>query len=137
MKAADPDFLNGVLEIRTRLSAPELLERFAQIENALGRTRMGNRYAPRPMDLDLLLFGLDQGPGANPEWKEISPEGALAHRDIQKRGFVALPLLELAPDLLLPPHRIPLQALALSFGTPGGKAEETLSDNLRSRFIPS
>jgi 2-amino-4-hydroxy-6-hydroxymethyldihydropteridine diphosphokinase len=132
----DPDFLNGVLEIRTLLSPSELLERFAQIENDLGRTRPGNRYAPRTMDLDLLLFGSDEGPGSSPEWKVIAEGGVMAHVDILKRGFVALPLLELAPDLVLPPHRIPLQALALSFGSPGGKAEEALTNDLRTQFLP-
>lgn len=133
---ADPDFLNGVLEIKTLLTASELLKRFAQIEIELGRKRPGNRYAPRTMDLDLLLYGLDEGPGTSPEWIEIGAEGVMAHSDIQRRGFVALPLLELAPDLVLPPHRIPLRALALSFGSPGGKAEETLSADLRARYLP-
>jgi 2-amino-4-hydroxy-6-hydroxymethyldihydropteridine diphosphokinase len=132
---ADPDFLNGVLEIRTLLSASELLKRFAQIEEDLGRERPGDRWAPRTMDLDLLLFGIDEGPGSSPEWKPIGGEELMAHGDILKRGFVALPLLELAPDLVIPPHRIPLRALALSFGSPGGKAEDTLTDDLRARFL--
>jgi 2-amino-4-hydroxy-6-hydroxymethyldihydropteridine diphosphokinase len=131
----DPDFLNGVLEIKTLLTATELLERFAQIESQLGRKRPGNRYAPRTMDLDLLLYGLDEGAGTSPEWREIGAEGVMVHSDIQKRGFVALPLLELAPDLVLPPHRVPLRALALSFGSPGGKAEEALSADLRAQFL--
>ncbi|MGD2120558.1 MAG: 2-amino-4-hydroxy-6-hydroxymethyldihydropteridine diphosphokinase [Gemmatimonadota bacterium] len=132
----DPDFLNGVLEVKTLLTAPELLERFAQIENALGRERPGNRWAPRTMDLDLLLYGLDEGPGTSPEWRTLGTDGVLAHADIQKRGFVALPLLELAPDLVLPPHQIPLRALALSFDSPGGTPEESFSEALRDRFLP-
>ncbi len=131
----DPDFLNGVLEIRTHLTAPELLERFAQIEEALGRERADNRFAPRTIDLDLLLYGVDEGTGTSPEWQEIASGGIMVHRDIQKRGFVALPLFELAPDLVLPPYSIPLRALALSFDTPGGKAESALSGGLRSRFL--
>ncbi len=134
-KETDPDFLNGVLEIKTLLTASELLKRFAEIETALGRKRPGSRYAPRTMDLDLLLYGLDEASGTIPEWREIGAEGVMAHSDIQKRGFVALPLLELAPDLVLPPHRIPLRALALSFGSPGGKAEEALTDDLRTKFL--
>ncbi|MBT8395497.1 MAG: 2-amino-4-hydroxy-6-hydroxymethyldihydropteridine diphosphokinase [Gemmatimonadetes bacterium] len=133
----DPDFLNGVLEIRTLLTAPELLDRFARIEESLGRKRPANRYAPRTMDLDLLLYGLGEHPGTSPEWQEVAPEGILAHSDIQRRGFVALPLFELAPDLVLPPYNIPLRALALSFETPGGKGEPALSRGLRSRFLRS
>jgi 2-amino-4-hydroxy-6-hydroxymethyldihydropteridine diphosphokinase len=135
LPAPDPDFLNGVLEIKTLLTASELLERLAQIENQLGRERPGNRWAPRTMDLDLLLYGITEGPGTSPEWEEIGAEGITAHSDIQKRGFVALPLLELAPDLVLPPHRIPLRALALSFDSPGGRPEENFSDSLRARFL--
>lgn len=133
---ADPDFLNGVLEIRTLLTSQELLKRLAQIEARLGRKRPADRWGPRTMDLDLLLYGLYQGPGTNPLWEEIGEEGVLAHPDIHKRGFVALPLLELAPDLVLPPHRVPLRALALSFDSPGGTIEELFTENLRVRFLP-
>ena len=88
------------------------------------------------MDLDLLLFGLDEGTGTSPRWMEIGPAGILSHSDIQRRGFVALPLLELAPDLVLPPYSIPLRAMALSFDTPGGKPEASFTAELRARFLP-
>jgi 2-amino-4-hydroxy-6-hydroxymethyldihydropteridine diphosphokinase len=131
----DPDFLNGVLAIRTLLSSDELLARFAEIEGALGRERPGNRYAPRTMDLDLLLYGRDQGAGTDLDWEEIGPSGFLAHSDIGRRAFVALPLFELSPDLILPPHRIPLRAYTASFGTAGGKPETAYSEGLRSLFL--
>lgn len=134
---ADPDFLNGVLEVRTVLSPGELLTLFSDIEQSLGRERGSNRFAPRTMDLDLLLYGSGEGGEAEVEWHEIGADGARAHRDIERRAFVAHPLLELAPNLILPPHRVPLRALAGSFETPGGAAEMTLTDNLRRRFLPS
>ena len=131
----DPDFLNGVLELRTFLSSDELLAFFTEVEVALGRERPGKRYAPRTMDLDLLLFGRDENPEALPIWEEIGPEGFLAHTDIEIRPFVAHPLMELAPDLTLPPHGTPLRAFVATFGTPGGRAEDDFTESLRSRFL--
>jgi 2-amino-4-hydroxy-6-hydroxymethyldihydropteridine diphosphokinase len=136
-KDFDPDFLNGVLSIRTLLSSSELLARFAEIEHALGRKRPGNRYAPRTMDLDLLLYGREEDTAASPEWEKIGPNEFMAHSDIERRAFVALPLFELSPDLILPPHRVPLRAFAASFGTPGGTPEDAFSEQLRSLFLSS
>ncbi|MFH1763483.1 MAG: 2-amino-4-hydroxy-6-hydroxymethyldihydropteridine diphosphokinase [Gemmatimonadota bacterium] len=131
----DPDFLNGVLEIRTTLSPTELLALFAETERTLGRKRPGNRYAPRTIDLDLLLLGLENEEGSDPIWQEIGPTGFLTHPDIERRPFVAHPLLELAPNLILPPYRTPLRAFAASFDTPGGRPETVFTEGLRSRFV--
>jgi len=133
----DPDFLNGVLEIRTHRSSDELLALFAKIERALGRERPGNRFAPRTMDLDLLLYGREKGEEANSIWQEIGPGGFLAHSDIESRSFVAHPLMELAPNLILPPHGMPIRAFAASFEAPGGKPETVFTETLRSRFLAS
>lgn len=131
----DPDFLNGVLEIRTDLSPTELLARFAETERTLGRRRPGNRWAPRTIDLDLLLYGLEDEDGSDPIWQEIGPTGFLSHPDIEGRPFVAHPLLELAPNLMLPPYRTPLRACAANFETPGGRPETVFTESLRSRFV--
>jgi 2-amino-4-hydroxy-6-hydroxymethyldihydropteridine diphosphokinase len=132
----DPDFLNGVLEIRTTLSSEALLTCLEEIERSLGRVRPGNRYAPRTIDLDLLLFGIEKEDGPNPDWEAIGPSAYVAHSDIGRRSFVAHPLLELDPDLMLPPHGMPIRAMAASFDTPGGKSEDAFSRGLRSRFLP-
>lgn len=131
----DPDFLNGVLEIRTFLTPENLLMLLAGIENALGRKRRGNRYAPRTIDLDLLLFGHVEAGKLPTLWEEVADDGTKAHRDIFRRAFVACPLVELAPDLILPPHNIPLRALAMTFDSPGGKAADCLTQKLRKRFL--
>src|ERR1700751_4775692 len=53
-----PRFLNGAVELRTTLTARELLERLLEIERRLGRVRgEGPRFGPRAIDLDLLLYG--------------------------------------------------------------------------------
>jgi 2-amino-4-hydroxy-6-hydroxymethyldihydropteridine diphosphokinase len=137
LKDIDPDFLNGVLEVRTVLTPPAFLAVLAGIERALGRHRPSDRFAPRTMDLDLLLYGLEEGPGLSPRWKEIGPGGLLAHPDIGSRSFVAHPLLELAPNLILPNHGTLLRAHAASFDTPGGKPETAFTEGLRSRLLTS
>jgi len=133
----DPDFLNGVLEVRTFLSPEHLLMALAGIESSLGRKPNRSRYAPRTIDLDLLLYGHPTEGGPPMEWEEVAADGAKSHSDILRRGFVALPLLELAPDLILPPHNIPLQALAGTFDTPGGHPEEEFTRELRALATPA
>lgn len=131
----DPDFLNGVLEIRTFLTPENLLMLFAGIENAQGRTRRSNRYGPRTIDLDLLLYGHVEAGELPTQWEEIGDDGTKAHRDIFRRAFVACPLIELSPDLILPPHNIPIRALDMVFDSPGGKPEEVLTQELRGSFL--
>jgi 2-amino-4-hydroxy-6-hydroxymethyldihydropteridine diphosphokinase len=124
---AAPTFYNGVLEVHTTLSVCALEEVLAQTEAAMGRVRGEDRDAPRPMDLDLLLFL----PGARDERAEARPP----HRDLLTRAFVAIPLFELDPDLLLPPDQIPLRALAHSFSDPGGDPLLEFTQSLRRRFL--
>ncbi len=81
-----PNYLNACVLFRTPLLASELKEQVIRpIEAALGRKRSENRYAPRPIDLDILLY--DDRP-SNLEFWEY--------------GFVIVPLAELRPDLLHP-----------------------------------
>jgi 2-amino-4-hydroxy-6-hydroxymethyldihydropteridine diphosphokinase len=133
----DPDFLNGVLEIRTFLTPENLLMLFAGIENALGRIRRDSPYAPRTIDLDLLLYGLGELGEGPSQWAEIGDDGMQAHRDIFRRAFVARPLMELSPDLILPPHNVPLRALSTTFDSPGGTPEGLLTQEWRRRFLTS
>lgn len=87
-----PDYINAVMEIRTALSAPELLAQLQRIEQGAGRTR-AYRNAPRTLDLDLLLFGS----------ASISSEHlTVPHPRMQERAFVLLPLAEIAPQAVPP-----------------------------------
>jgi 2-amino-4-hydroxy-6-hydroxymethyldihydropteridine diphosphokinase len=83
------DFLNGVVELETELSARELLMYMHRIEAELGRER-GVKNAPRTIDLDLILFG-----------NEIiaEPDLIVPHPRMRERAFVLDPLLALAPDI--------------------------------------
>ncbi|HTW94075.1 MAG TPA: 2-amino-4-hydroxy-6-hydroxymethyldihydropteridine diphosphokinase [Tepidisphaeraceae bacterium] len=82
-----PPFLNAVAEIDTTLSAADLLGRLLSIEAELGRQRH-QRWAPRNIDLDLILYG-----------REIieSPGLTVPHPRMHERRFVLQPLAEIAP----------------------------------------
>jgi 2-amino-4-hydroxy-6-hydroxymethyldihydropteridine diphosphokinase len=84
--AGGPDYVNAVIEVRTSLSAPELLAQLQQIEQGAGRTRP-YRNAPRTLDLDLLLFG---------SASIASERLTLPHPRMHERAFVLLPLAEIA-----------------------------------------
>ncbi|HEY0825867.1 MAG TPA: 2-amino-4-hydroxy-6-hydroxymethyldihydropteridine diphosphokinase [Ramlibacter sp.] len=86
--ASGPDFLNAVAQVRTMLTAPELLAALQAIEQAAGRQRP-YRNAPRTLDLDLLLYG---------EARIASPALTVPHPRMRERAFVLLPLRELAPE---------------------------------------
>lgn len=89
-----PHYLNGVLAVRTVLSAPELLRALLEVERRLGRVRIdAERNAPRTIDLDLLLHG-------ESIWREAEVE--VPHPRLLDRSFVLVPLLEIAPTLRHP-----------------------------------
>lgn len=88
------DFLNGVIELETHLGPRTLkFDALREIEAELGRRRNGDPHAPREIDLDLLVYGSRQIREA--DLRVPDP-------DISRRPFVAVPLLELAPDLTVP-----------------------------------
>ena len=88
-----PDFVNAVAALLTQQDAGNLLKLMLKIEDAHGRERAGERWGPRTLDLDLLLYGNQQ---------VRSAELDLPHPGIAERNFVLLPLDELAPHLEVP-----------------------------------
>jgi 2-amino-4-hydroxy-6-hydroxymethyldihydropteridine diphosphokinase len=87
-----PDFINAVAQVDTSLAPRALLAALLDIEHRHGRER-SFRNAPRTLDLDLLLYG-------NAHFHE---EGlTLPHPRMSERAFVLLPLLEIAPDTVIP-----------------------------------
>ena len=87
-----PRFLNLVCQIHTRLAPTELLTLAKGIELKMGRTP-GKSGAPRPIDIDILLYG-DQ--------VLETPELVIPHPRLTERAFVLVPLAEIAPDLVHP-----------------------------------
>jgi 2-amino-4-hydroxy-6-hydroxymethyldihydropteridine diphosphokinase len=91
--ADQPLFLNAVAELETGFEARALLERLLEVERELGRVRGGERWGPRTIDLDLLLYG---------EETIDEPGLTVPHPRLHQRLFVLEPLAELAPDLVVP-----------------------------------
>jgi 2-amino-4-hydroxy-6-hydroxymethyldihydropteridine diphosphokinase len=88
-----PDYCNAVAGLETTLKARELFAACQRIEQAQGRIRDAVRWGPRPLDLDLLLYG---------DCVSQVPELILPHPGLAQRPFVLYPLLELDPDLVVP-----------------------------------
>lgn len=86
------DYINAVARLETTLPAQALLQALFDIEQAHGRERPYFN-APRTLDLDLLLYGDEQIATATL---------TVPHPRMHQRAFVLLPLLELAPDAVLP-----------------------------------
>jgi 2-amino-4-hydroxy-6-hydroxymethyldihydropteridine diphosphokinase len=87
-----PDFINAVAKLSTELAPRALLDALLALEHDNGRTREF-RNAPRTLDLDVLLYGE----------LEMHEHGlTLPHPQMHLRAFVLQPLLEIAPDCVIP-----------------------------------
>ena len=86
-----PDYLNTAVLASASLEPGELLALAKAL--AAGRRR-GERFGPRPLDIDLLLYG---------DLQSSAPELTLPHPRLRERRFVLEPLAEIAPDLRIPP----------------------------------
>ena len=102
--ADQPRYVNAVAALDTELSPLSLLDALQTIELEQGRTRKAERWGPRTLDLDILLFGdqlIDE------------PRLKVPHYHMQERAFVLYPLAELAPaDLRLADGRTLADLLA-------------------------
>ncbi|WP_421704995.1 2-amino-4-hydroxy-6-hydroxymethyldihydropteridine diphosphokinase [Aliiroseovarius sp.] len=105
---AGPDFVNAAAVILTHLAPNVLLERLHKVEAELGRER-NNRWEARVVDLDLLAMGERVLPDSKTlaHWidlplerqtREAPDQLILPHPRIQDRGFVLVPLADIAPD---------------------------------------
>jgi 2-amino-4-hydroxy-6-hydroxymethyldihydropteridine diphosphokinase len=107
IEASGPDYLNAVVEIDTDLEPYGLLLHLLELEMMFGRKRGGGadsrRNAPRNIDLDLLMVG---------DLIIRSAPLVLPHPRMHERAFVLRPLLDLAPDLLVPGHGPAAQLLS-------------------------
>jgi len=83
-----PWYVNAVVQVKTRLTPEELLRVLLMVERRMGRER-GERWGPRLIDLDLLLYN-----------GEIIREAGLTvpHPEMHRRAFVLVPLAEIAPE---------------------------------------
>ena len=91
--ADQPDYVNAVASLDTLLSADELLQALQKIEQRLGREPGGEKWGPRVIDLDLLLYGK----------KKLSTDTlTVPHPGLHERDFVIIPLAEIAGNMTIP-----------------------------------
>ena len=89
-----PPYLNAVLEVAVDCSPEQLLRLAKRLEHAEGRTGNSKRWAPRPLDVDLLVVGAE---------RRRSDRLTLPHPRLADRRFVLRPWADLAPDVRVPP----------------------------------
>tara|TARA_R110002012_G_scaffold148823_1_gene307757 strand:+ start:214 stop:702 length:489 start_codon:yes stop_codon:yes gene_type:complete len=88
-----PSYVNAVVEVQTEMQAVEFLHCLQKIELEHGRVRKAERWGPRTLDLDILIFGTQV---------IDSVELTVPHYGMKEREFVLYPLHEIAPELQLP-----------------------------------
>ena len=88
-----PDFANAVAGLLTQLTPRELLQGLQAIEATQGRPKERQRWGPRVIDLDVLVYGRERLQG---------PDLTVPHPGIVERNFVLYPLADIAPDLDIP-----------------------------------
>lgn len=94
-----PDFLNVVIEVRTELNPEEIKKQVTQkIENELGRVRTEDKFAPRTIDIDLLIY-----------------DNQVLDEEIWDHAHLAVPLAELIPDLVNDKTNLSLKSIADQF----------------------
>ena len=98
---AQPDFINAVCRVHTRVAPADLMQRLLDIEKKHGRVRAGDKGGPRSLDLDLLIYG-----------DELiqSEQLIVPHPRLHERAFVLYPLFELDPEMRIP-ERGPVREL--------------------------
>jgi 2-amino-4-hydroxy-6-hydroxymethyldihydropteridine diphosphokinase len=87
------NFLNAVLKMESSLSPAGLLAELKRIETAVFQRVRTVHWGPRPIDLDILFYG---------DLVVAEEELAIPHPRLQERGFVLVPLAEIAPDFIHP-----------------------------------
>ena len=94
-------FLNLVLELETVLTPEKLLSEIKKIELELGRVQM-EKWGPRKIDIDILSYN---------DLIIHTKELTIPHPQIGNRNFVLIPLMELAPDMILPGYENSVEEL--------------------------
>ncbi len=125
-----PRYLNAAVELRTSLEPEELLDCFQAVERRLGRGPSEERWGPRPIDLDLALYG---------DRIVETPRLTVPHRHLAERAFALAPLLEIAPDICRPVEKdgeSPDDATVLLEGEPYALALQRLGPQAADSHRP-
>jgi len=118
-----PHYFNCVVEIETEVHPAEVKHGLLRpIENSLGRKRSKDKHAPRTIDLDLILYG---------DLAMDAEDIKLPDPDILERPFLAIPLFELAPDLVLAGYNLRIGEIAARLPQDGMRPLEDYAKRLR------
>jgi len=88
-----PDFVNAVVGVLTQLAPRALLAALQALESSLGRPAQHEKWGPRVIDLDLLVYSRE---------RSAASDFVLPHGGVGERNFVLLPLADIAADLDVP-----------------------------------
>lgn len=124
--APGPDYLNGVVEVRCALPPRDLLRALLDIERRLGRERP-YRWAPRTIDLDLLLYG---------NRTVRSRDLIVPHPRLASRQFVLEPLAELRPGLRVPGIARTVRRLLAEVSRPAPRGRPSWAEERRNPSKP-
>lgn len=101
--ADQPDYLNAAVAIETALKPEVLLSYTQKIEREHGRVRKAERWGPRTLDLDIMLFG---------DVIIRTPDLIIPHYDMANRAFMLIPLLDISPACTFPDGQPVIEVLA-------------------------
>jgi 2-amino-4-hydroxy-6-hydroxymethyldihydropteridine diphosphokinase len=117
-----PPYYNCVAMVETDATPVDVRHALRRAEAELGRQRTPDKYAARTIDLDLILYD---------ELVLDTETLKLPDPDILERPFLAVPLWEMAPDLVLPGLHLPISKVAASLSSEGMEALEEFTKQLR------
>jgi len=98
-------YVNGVIEIETKFKPDLLLNKFKNIERAMGRKKVKKRWGARIIDLDILLYD-----SAVVKKKNLR----IPHPEMATRKFVLIPLSEIAPQVIHPELGVTISELLIN-----------------------
>ena len=98
-------YINGAIEIETKFKPDALLEKFKNIERAMGRKKVKKRWGARIIDLDILLYD-----AAVVKKKTLR----IPHPELPNRKFVLIPLSEIAPQVIHPELGVTISELLIN-----------------------
>ncbi len=116
VKDEQPDYINLAAEVRTDRDIFGVRAEACWIEKMVGRKRTDDKFAPRTLDIDLLLY--DEVTGKH-------DGGNLPHPQLLTQQFVYLPMLDIAPELIVPGVGKKLKDIAPNYDNPNLKIEKT------------
>jgi 2-amino-4-hydroxy-6-hydroxymethyldihydropteridine diphosphokinase len=124
--AFGPPFINGAIAIETDISPRKLnYDVLRKIESDLGRQRSEDKCSPRTIDLDIIVYG---------ELQIHEPDMRLPDPDILTRAFVAQPLFELDPEMIVPELGIRLADVVTSLPVDAMQPLTEFTSAMREEF---